>query len=281
MTATIIEPPPTDAQLRDALYNGAIVHGSATIGSRALVERAWAWVREAFPEGDPRTAPASLDGLEMFRRIGALRRRIFESHEVRRDLARMLREFGLDPSAYRFDPPKLRVVMSDGHENPRAAALYAAHRDTWYGHPQSLITWWVPLHAARQDETFVFFPDALHLPVDNDSHTFEPENWTHELRIGWQDADAGLRETYPALTQTPERALERREGFACERADNLLFSGAHLHQTLPQSFGTTRYSLDFRLAHIADSEASRGAPNVDDRSGPAAFGQYYDFPTGC
>ncbi|MEL7367782.1 MAG: hypothetical protein AAFN74_02635 [Myxococcota bacterium] len=274
-----IEPPPSDPDLRHALYSGQAVHGSSTAGSRALIQRVWDWVCDAFPNGDPRNTAGSLDPLDTFQRIGRLRRQIFEADEVRTDLARLLQDFGLDPADYRFDPPKLRVVLSDGHKNPRAAPLYAAHRDTWYGHPQSLITWWIPLHDACAEETFEFYPDALHAAVANDSHTFDPAQWSRDLRIGWQDADAGLRETYPALQTDTESVLRRTEGFECRGGDNLLFAGAHLHRTRPQSFGRARYSLDFRLAHIEDTRAGRGAPNVDDRSGSGAFSSYFAFPS--
>ena len=53
---------------------------------------------------------------------------------------------GYDLGAVAFDPPRIRAVIHDGHLNPRAAAVYGGHRDTWYGHPAILVTWWVPLH---------------------------------------------------------------------------------------------------------------------------------------
>ncbi|MEM7677433.1 MAG: hypothetical protein AAF449_15650 [Myxococcota bacterium] len=273
-----IEPPSSDAALRSALYAGKVVHGPATLGSLTLADRVWRWVKDAF-EDNPRYAPNNLDPNDIFQRIGHLRRQIFEADAVRADLAQLLRDFDLDPAQYRFDPPKLRVVLSDGHKNPRAAPLYAAHRDTWYGHPQSLITWWIPLHDASEKETFEFFPDAMNVAVKNDSHAFNSAEWSQDLRIGWQDPDAGLRETYPSLClDALQTRLQRREGFACRRGDNLLFTGAHLHRTRPQSLGRARYSLDFRLAHVDDTSAGRGALNVDDLSGLGAFSTYFAFP---
>lgn len=273
----MIAPPNDPARLRAVLYGGDIVLGPPTPASTALVDLVWPWVDEAFADvGGARAGPAALDPLEVFRRVGGLRRRVFESTAVHGAVAATLVALGLDPDAHRFDPPKLRVVLSDGHQNPRARALYAAHRDTWYGHPQAIVTWWVPLHDVLEDETFVFYPERFVRPVANDSAAFVPETWSHELRIGWQDPDAGLRETYPAVQDQP--AFGRPVGFTCRRGANLLFSGAQLHQTLPQSKGTARFSLDFRIAHVDDCLAGRGAPNADDRSGDGAFASYYAFP---
>ena len=43
----------------------------------------------------------------------------------------------------------------------------------------------------------------------------------------------------------------------------MVFSGAQLHSSVPNSSGRTRISVDFRTVHRADVEAGRGAPNVD------------------
>ncbi len=46
----------------------------------------------------------------------------------------------------------------------------------------------------------------------------------------------------------------------------VLFSGAHLHESVPNTTDLTRYSIDFRTVHLDDLEARKGAPNVDSRS---------------
>jgi len=45
----------------------------------------------------------------------------------------------------------------------------------------------------------------------------------------------------------------------------ILFSGAQLHETVPNAAGVARYSIDFRTVHYDDVVARRGAPNVDAR----------------
>lgn len=45
----------------------------------------------------------------------------------------------------------------------------------------------------------------------------------------------------------------------------ILFSAAHLHETVPNTSGVARYSIDFRTVHKADAAARRGAVNLDSR----------------
>ncbi|MGB9243855.1 MAG: hypothetical protein WCC03_10905, partial [Candidatus Acidiferrales bacterium] len=46
----------------------------------------------------------------------------------------------------------------------------------------------------------------------------------------------------------------------------MLFSAAHLHSTVPNTCGITRYSIDFRTVHLDDVWNKCGAPNVDSAS---------------
>jgi len=43
----------------------------------------------------------------------------------------------------------------------------------------------------------------------------------------------------------------------------VLFSGAHLHSTVPNTSGMARYSIDFRTVHLDAVKAKGGAKNID------------------
>jgi hypothetical protein len=43
----------------------------------------------------------------------------------------------------------------------------------------------------------------------------------------------------------------------------MLFSGDHLHATIPNTSPSTRYSIDFRTVQLADVRNRVGAPHVD------------------
>jgi hypothetical protein len=49
----------------------------------------------------------------------------------------------------------------------------------------------------------------------------------------------------------------------CPAGGMILFSAAHLHSSVPNTSGQTRFSIDFRTAHLEDLAAGQGAPNAD------------------
>ena len=167
------------------------------------------------------------------------------------------------------------MVLHRGHDNPLAAPVYHPHRDTWYAHPRALIAWSIPLDDLAADETFVFYPERFRAPVDNDSETFDYGDWVRdgwELKIGWQKARSGVEARYPRAA--PGADGGRAVGFACRTGDNLVFSGAQFHATLPQAAGRTRFSLDFRIVDLDDHAAGLGAPDVDNRSRGSSLADY-------
>ena len=275
---------PGDAgSTRAAIYGGAVFQLAPTPASRALVGDALAAMREALGAADDeavRDVQARLAPEDFFARIGALRRTFYLGALFHDHVRRVIAACGWDPGGVAFDPLRLRVVAHRGHEDPRAAAVYYPHRDTWYGHPQSLITWWIPLHDLAPHETFVFHPERFAEAVPNNSEIFDYDAWVRDgwsLKVGWQDRDAGLRAKYPGAIGNVDGGPAL--GFAAARADNLLFSGAQFHRTLPQTTGRTRFSLDFRVVALADHARGLGAPNADNRSRGSALPDYVQPPT--
>ncbi len=278
MTWAIRRDPPAGAPaLRAALYDGDVFLAPPTAASRALAAAVRARLAEVLGCAAPeiRDAPQQMANDELFARIGTLRRELYLEPRFHDALRAVIAGGGLDPSRVAFDPLRLRVVRHLGHENPLAAPVYHPHRDTWYAHPRALIAWWIPLDDLAPHETFVFHPDRFRAPVDNDSEVFDYGDWVRdgwELKIGWQQLAAGVTARYPRAA--PGADFGRAVGFACREADNLVFSGAHLHATLPQATGRTRFSLDFRIVDLPDHAAGLGAPNVDNRSRGSSLADY-------
>ncbi len=252
---------------RAALYDGALLRLPPTAHSRALADLARGFLREALGL-HPRTAWARMSPEALFEVLGGVRRKLYlasTSHEL---LFGLLGDIGEDPEAWAFDPARLRVVHPRGEENPLASAVYAIHRDIWYGHPPGLLTWWIPLDDVPEGETFAVWPEFLREPVPNDSEVFDYDDWVAkgwDLKIGWQDPEAGKNAQYPAFLGD-RYDLGHGVGFAAVANENRIFAGAHLHGTRSHVAPTTRFSLDLRLVHLGDHEAGRGAPAVDDRS---------------
>lgn len=272
--------PPTDVGLTQALYAGRLFLLHATAASMALVDAVESRLEALFvDDGGARRAAQTVPDAEFFRRIGKLRKELYTSSAFHEPVRAVLEALGLDPSRIAFDPLRLRVIHSGGHRNPLAQAVYVMHRDTWYAHPSALITGWFPLHDLPAEQTFVFYPASFDRPAPNDSETFDYGEWTREgpsLKIGWQNRWAGARAQYPAQRgpYDPGPPL----GFSCTRAQTLLFSGAHLHRTLPQESGLTRFSLDVRWVDLDDAQRGVGAPNVDNRSRGSSLPDYIHPP---
>jgi hypothetical protein len=265
--------PADTRELMDALYAGEVFLLPPTAASLELADAAQTLLTRALGS-DPRASYRG-QSAEHFRLLGGLRRTLFTDAKFHAGLFRVVESLGREPADFLCDPLRLRVVESDGHQNPRAAPVYTPHRDTWYAHPQSLVTWWIPLSDTPEAETFVFYPDCFARAVVNDSHTFEYRAWVADgwdLKIGWQDREAGRTPRYPGALGP--FASGPAKGFSCQRGEVLIFSGAHFHETRRHSSGRTRFSMDFRLVHAGDLRAGRGAPNADARARGSAVIDY-------
>lgn len=266
--------PREDAELRRAIYGGRVFLLPPTGASLALVDLARGRLHDELGD-EPREAHARMSDEELFARIGRLRREIYLERHAQALLRDMAASVGFDRLHTAFDPARLRVIAHGAAENPRAAPVYYAHRDTWYAHPSSVVTIWTALDPLTPDETFVFYPERFRSPVSNDSEIFDYDAWVARgwsLKIGWQDREASSKARYPQVTG--DESHGPAEGFSCQRGEILLFSGAQFHRTLPQTRGLTRFSLDARLVHLTDHAQGLGAPNVDGRSTGSALADY-------
>ncbi|MFI6869349.1 phytanoyl-CoA dioxygenase family protein [Nocardia sp. NPDC050406] len=266
--------PDDDTELRRNLYDGKVFLLPPTTSSLRLVDYARACLTAEL--GDtPRRAHEHYDDAELFERVGRVRRRVYTEPEGQRLFRDTVADVGFPAAETAFDPARVRAIIHGAADNPRAAPVYYPHRDTWYGHPGSVVTVWIALDDLTAEETFVFYPGRFDRPVANDSEIFDYDDWVSRgwsLKIGWQDRDASLRARYPQVTAEEEYGPE--VGFSCRAGEVLLFSGSHFHRTLPQWSGLSRFSLDARVVHLGDHAAGLSAPDVDNRSRGSAVPDY-------
>jgi hypothetical protein len=57
--------------------------------------------------------------------------------------------------------------------------------------------------------------------------------------------------------------LDPQVRLICPIGGIILFSGAHMHSTVPNDSGYTRFSIDFRTVNADDVASGTGAPNID------------------
>jgi len=268
---------PSPGLPRAALYAGARRVLPASPAQHALSARARHHLLHHVG-AHPQTAIATRTAAELFPAIGAARRAVYLDAELPKLVAQWLRDQGDDPAHYRMGRPKLRAVHPLSAQPPAARPLYAVHRDTWYGEPQGVINLWLPLFDTPATQAFTFWPDAFAQAVPNDSAQFDYTRWAADeaTRIGWQRVHTAQAAHYPAMPQRPPGG----EAYGLRQGEALLFSGAHLHGTLPHHADTTRFSMDLRLVHRADHAAGRGAPNADARCTGSALDHYLPLPEG-
>lgn len=267
--------PADPAALCDEVYAGELFHVGPTAASLALVDDVRELMEKELGPGDPRFAQARMTDATFFDAIGRIRRTLYVDPHFHRRVVAVVAACGFDPADIAFDPVRLRVVSSGGHENPRAAPLYYAHRDTWFSLSQAVVAWWIAMHDMPEEETFEIYPEWFDRAIPNSSEGFDYDAWAidqRDLKIGWQDREAGRQVHYSGTIGAFEPGTAVR--LAAARGDNVVFSGTHLHQTLGHSAGHTRFSLDFRMVRIADHEAGKGPPNRDNRSRGSATRDY-------
>lgn len=273
MSDFIKELPPSNELARQQLYTGSIFLLKSSVVTLALVRDVLDEVVDELGE-DYRIAHEVFDSTDYFERIGRLRKKIYTSPHYHQLVNTVIESTGFELGKQAYDPARMRVVAHQGHLNPAAAPIYYGHRDTWYSNPQSMITWWIPLHDVVADETFVFYPEYFDRPVNNDSEIFDFNDWTAEgqaKRIGWQNPNTGQTAHYPSLLEEPQGL---HWPVLAKPGEILLFSGQHLHQTRKNVTGRTRFSLDFRTVNLDDEANHAEAKNVDNRSTGSSLVQF-------
>jgi hypothetical protein len=263
-TAIFHDPRFDDESRRQQLYAGNIVLYSRVPAVEAMVEFARSLVVEAFGTLDPLKAQREMPPAEYAALLGVLKPKFIHHESSKRLLQALLRELGCDPAQTYFDVPRLRSSTSDGYLTTGIAYAWHPHRDTWYSAPACQLNWWFPIYETSPDNCMAFHPRYFSQPVANDSSGYNYYEWNrmhrgqHVASILKQDERPLPRATEPMEREPELRVIVPVGGV-------MLFSGAQMHSSVPNTSGVTRFSVDFRTVHEGDAASSRGAPNVDAR----------------
>ena len=158
--------------------------------------------------------------------------------------------------------PRLRSAYPTNYLTSGIAYAFHAHRDTWYSAPFCQINWWMPVWEIEERNCLAFHPAYFDNPVENSSEIYNYYEWNTKNRASAaQHVKSDTREQ-PKLT----RPIEQRDlRILVPPGGLILFSAAQLHETVPNTSGVARYSIDFRTVHKGDAAARRGAANLDSR----------------
>jgi len=252
-----------DEARREAIYGGDLIVFEKVPPMVELCAHADALIREALDTDDPVRAQFGLGRDEYLSRIEALQRR-FRGDETAKELfLAALGHVGVDLRRTFWDWLYLRVSPhGDEHAGRRTAGL-GFHRDTWSSNVYAQTNWWATIYPITAGRTVAFYPAYWEEPLKNTSRGWDLE----EIRAGRSDVPV-----VPGPTETVNLASELRP--VIEPGDLLLFSGAHLHASVPNTTGVSRFSIEVRTVDAGDAADGRGAPNVDGEAPRMASGWF-------
>jgi hypothetical protein len=251
----------SDQLRRKQLYGGALHVISPTPSSLELCRFAQELAREAFAPHDPELAQDYL-AVEKYVEILAALKPKFIHHPRCKELIRdMLSELGCDIEKTYFDVPRLRTMTSGDYLTAGLAYAFHPHRDTWFSAPPSQLNWWIPVYDIGADNTIAFFPRYNSRPISNSSSEYNYYKWNQESRrLAATQIKSDSRKQPQALEPID---MESQVRIVCKAGGIILFSGNHLHATVPNTSGRTRFSIDFRTVHLDDVLDRRGADAFD------------------
>jgi Phytanoyl-CoA dioxygenase (PhyH) len=251
----------SDETRRERLYNGQLFLFSPRPSMLALCEFAREMLEEAFAPLHPTQAQFDLS-VEEFVAIAAPLKPKFIHHPKSKQLVqKVLEEYGYDLEKTYFDVPRLKIITHNAYLTAGVGYPFHPHRDTWYCAPQSQVNWWLPVYEFESESAMAFHPRYWNEPVRNSSSNF---NYYEYNSTGRKNAAQYIK----ADTRNQPRPQDIVEidphlRLVCDVGGVILFSGAQMHSTVPNTSGRTRFSIDFRTIHLDDVLAQRGAPNLD------------------
>src|SRR5215467_4284071 len=272
MNAIFLDAPVTDDKRRELLYRGQLLVYSPTPSSLRLVEFARRMVEEALQPYEPETAQYHLS-VERYAAILAELKPKFIHHPTSKECIQgIFRELGVAPDKTYYDVPRMRTSTSDDFLTTGIAYAFHPHRDTWYSAPMCQINWWMPIYPIVPENAMAFHPRYWSRGVKNGSAGYNYQEWNRTSRHNAaqfvkQDTRKQPKPEEPMELDPQIRVIAPPGGI-------LLFSAAHMHSSVPNTSGRTRFSIDFRTVNVDDVAARRGAPNVDSRCTGTCMGDY-------
>jgi hypothetical protein len=261
MSAVFFDSQADDDARRRHLYGGEIFVYSPRPSSSAFCAFARELIQEAFGSVDPLKAQYGMPVEKYVEILTALKPKFIHHPQCKKLIQGLLEDFGCDLSKTYFDVPRLRTATSDDYLTTGIAYAFHPHRDTWYSAPFCQLNWWLPVYDIQSENTVAFHPRYWAQPLRNGSNRYNYYKWNEDSRKNAAKHIKVDTRDQPRPEEPVE--LDPQTRIVCQAGGLILFSGAQLHSTVPNTSGYTRFSIDFRTVHLDDVNARRGAPNID------------------
>jgi hypothetical protein len=272
--AVYYDPSFNDDERRKRLYEGQLFAYSSKKSALAFAEYARRMIEEAFAPLDPEKAQFHLDVARYAEILNKLKPAFIHSEESSRHVRNLLLELGCDPEKTYFDVPRMRSSTSDDYLTSGIAYAWHPHRDTWYSAPPCQLNFWLPVYEIASENAMAFHPRYFSQGVANTSAEYNYYTWNQTHR-GGHVASYTKSDPRPLPRSTEPIELEPQIRLIPPVGGVIIFSGAQMHSSVPNTSGVTRFSIDFRTVHVDDVVQRRGAPNVDSHCTGTTMRDYF------
>jgi hypothetical protein len=251
----------SDEKRRHRLYGGDLFAFSAGDSATKLAELARELSEAAFAPYDPQVAQESMPAERYVEILAELKPRFIHHPRAKELIGGLLTEVGADVEQTYFDVPRLRTMAHGEYLKAGLAYQFHAHRDTWFSAPHQQLNWWLPVYPIEAQNCMAFHPQYFDRPIRNSSEGYDYEQWN---KTGRQQAAKQVKKETRKQPQAEEPLeLEPDVRVVTPPGGTLVFSGAQLHSTVPNTTERTRFSIDFRTVNLDDLLEGVAAPNID------------------
>lgn len=261
MNTVYMDPHFDDMQQRTHLYDGDLILYAPRPSAVALAQHAIDMIEAAFGGLEPRTAQFHMSVEEYVAIVAPLKPKFIHDPQTRILIQQLLQAYGCDLEKTYIDVPRLRMVTSDAYLTTGVGYAHHAHRDTWFSAPMQQFNWWMPLYDITAENTIAFHPYYWDHALKNSSEKFNYYEWNAQRSSVAKHVKSDTR--FQPKAEEAITFAEPAIKAVVPAAGMVVFSGAHLHSTVPNTSGVTRYSIDFRTVNIDDVINQRSAPNLD------------------
>ena len=255
----LVDPDLQDDALRQAIYDGKLIVLTRLQAVSDLVDYTRDQLTELFSPYEPEHAHEHIEPAEMAKLLGGWKPRWIHSPKSKQLVCDIITQSGLPGEFTHFDVPRPRTSFPKGHLTTGVAAAFPWHRDSWYSAPVQQLNWWLPVFPVREDNSMAFDLGGFGRAVPNTSDTFDYYRNNTQRLTAAQNVTKDEQARPGAIDHKAAQELI----VLPSPGSVLLFAGAQLHTSIPNTSGMARYSVDFRTVDARDLVAGRGAPVVD------------------
>lgn len=257
-----IDPSFDDDERRMRLFAGDVIvyTGLAEVADFAAFTRDL--IIDAFAPVEPREIHESRSPDELAEILIDFKPKFIHHPESIAHVRRITNASGASAEDTYADVPKLRTAFPQGGLDTGIAKAFQAHRDPWYAAPLQQVNWWMPVWPVAENNVMEFYPRWFGDAITNTSgayNYYQANVWRAHI----QDFSGSVETRVHPAPALPLPDDEPRLCLVPPVGGIMLFSGDHLHASIPHTSGVTRYSIDFRTVHITDLREGRSAPGVD------------------